>query len=134
MKKKNMFLHLATLLIVFASMFTFTNCSKEVEEVIIIPEEQGASSLNLIITFSFDGITVVNVEVVVADRKVNITVPYGTNVTALKPVFTISAKATVTPESGTVLDFTNPVTYTVTAEDKTTAVWTVTVTVAPHDQ
>ncbi len=58
-----------------------------------------------------------------------LTVPYGTEVTALKPSISLSAGATVTPASGTAGDFTNPVSYTVMAEDDTTQVYTVTVTV-----
>jgi hypothetical protein len=54
--------------------------------------------------------------------------PLGTSVTALAPVITYNGAA-ISPESGVVQDFTNPVTYTVTATDGTTAVYTVSVTV-----
>ncbi len=54
----------------------------------------------------------------------------GTDVSALTPEITISTGATISPESGQAVDFTNPVEYTVTAEDVTvTKVWTVTVSV-----
>lgn len=59
------------------------------------------------------------------------TVPYGTDVTALVPVIIVSDKATVNPASGFPMDFTNPVQYTVTAEDDSQAVYTVTVIVEP---
>ena len=59
-----------------------------------------------------------------------VTVPYGTSVTARKPVITISAKATIDPADGQVQDFGHPVTYTVTAEDDSTQAYTVTVIVA----
>ena len=49
------------------------------------------------------------------------------SVTALKPTVIISSKATVSPASGVATDFTNPVTYTVTAENGTTQTYTVTV-------
>lgn len=65
-----------------------------------------------------------------SDHTVEVEVPYGTTVTALEPVITVSDKATVSPASGTATDFTSPVTYTVTAEDETTQAYTVTVTVA----
>ncbi|NOY37839.1 MAG: T9SS type A sorting domain-containing protein [Chlorobi bacterium] len=56
-------------------------------------------------------------------------VAFGTDLTVLVPTIEISAGATVNPASGAVTDFTNPVTYTVTAQDGTTTQdWTVTVT------
>jgi len=60
-------------------------------------------------------------------------VPFGTDVTALVPIITVSEKATVNPASGTPVDFTNcPVDFTVTAEDGSTVVYQVTVTVDPN--
>lgn len=62
---------------------------------------------------------------------VSIEVLYGTNASNLTPTITVSAGATISPESNVAQDFTNPVVYTVTAEDGTTTKdWTVTVTVA----
>ncbi len=56
--------------------------------------------------------------------------PDGTDKSALTPTIEISASANIAPASGVEQDFTNPVEYTVTAEDGTTQkVWTVTVTV-----
>jgi hypothetical protein len=43
-----------------------------------------------------------------------------TNLTALVPTISISVNATIDPASGTSQDFTNPITYTVTAEDGST--------------
>lgn len=64
------------------------------------------------------------------NHTVNIEVAEGTNVSALTPTITISDLATITPASGAVLDFTNPVSYSVTAEDtEVSLVWTVNVTV-----
>ena len=64
------------------------------------------------------------------NQTINIEVAEGTAYTKLIPTLTVSEGATVSPASGTEQDFTNPVGYTVTAEDqKTTQVWTVTVTV-----
>ena len=54
--------------------------------------------------------------------------PYGTSVKELTPVITHNGAA-ISPESGTVQDFSNPVTYTVTATDGTTEQYTVSVTV-----
>jgi len=55
--------------------------------------------------------------------------PLGTDVTNLTPTITVSQYATISPASGVAQDFTNPVTYTVTAQDNSTKSWTVTVTV-----
>ena len=75
-----------------------------------------------------------------ADYTVAVTVPYGTDVTALIATFILSDGATasigsIAQESGvTENDFTNDVTYTVKAEDSTTQDWTVTVTIAPNTE
>jgi hypothetical protein len=66
----------------------------------------------------------------ISGTNIGVLVPYGTNVTGLSPTITVSPQATVTPASGAARDFTNPVQYTVSAEDGTTAVYTVTVGVA----
>ena len=56
-------------------------------------------------------------------------VPLGSNITSLKPTITVSAGATVSPESGEAVDFSaGAVTYTVTAENETTQEYTVNVT------
>ena len=65
-------------------------------------------------------------------KTIALTVPFGTVVTALVPTI-VHTGASVSPASGTAQDFTSPVDYTVTAEDTTTAVYTVTVTVALND-
>ncbi len=65
-------------------------------------------------------------------HTVALTVPYGTDVTALIPTITITG-ASVSPLSGVAHDFTTPQTYTVTAADASVQDYTVTVTVAPVD-
>jgi hypothetical protein len=63
------------------------------------------------------------------NHTVTIEVSYTANVASLTPTLTLSEGATVIPASGTARDFTNPVPYTVTAEDGVTyQEWTVTVT------
>lgn len=58
--------------------------------------------------------------------------PAGTDLTALSPVITVSEGASVSPESGTPQDFTDPVAYTVTAEDGATQKsYLVTLSLAP---
>ena len=57
--------------------------------------------------------------------------PHGTDVTALTPTVTVSADASISPDSGVPRDFTNPVSYTVTAQDGTQEEWVVTCVVDP---
>lgn len=52
--------------------------------------------------------------------------PSGTNMTSIRPTISISSQAVIYPASKTLRDFTNPVVYTVTAEDGTTKEWIVT--------
>lgn len=65
-------------------------------------------------------------------KTVDLTVPHGTDITALTPSITIAEGATSVPANNEPQNFTNPVTYTVTAEDDTTETYTVTVTTAPE--
>jgi hypothetical protein len=65
------------------------------------------------------------------EKTIAVTVPFGTDVANLTPT-TVHTGASIEPASGTPQDFTNPVVYTVTAEDGTTAQYTVTVTIAPN--
>jgi len=54
-----------------------------------------------------------------------ISLPAGTDATALVPTITISLAAAIDPSGGIAQDFTNPVDYTVTAEDGSTKVFSV---------
>ncbi len=62
------------------------------------------------------------------DATVTSVVSYSTaSLNGLVPTISVSDFATISPASGVAQDFTSPVTYTVTAEDGTTKVWTVNV-------
>lgn len=63
-------------------------------------------------------------------KSISVTVPYGTDVTALVPAISHEGDS-ISPPSGAAQDFTNPVVYTVKADDTTTRQYTVTVTIAP---
>ena len=70
-------------------------------------------------------------------RTVAVTVPFGTAVTGLVATFTttgagVTVGGTVQTSGATPNDFTSPVAYIVTAADGTTAIYTVTVTVAAN--
>jgi autotransporter-associated beta strand protein len=82
------------------------------------------SSAKEITNFVFPGLPTATI----SGNSINLTVPYGTNVTALAPTFTLSALATASPPSGSQRDFSTPQSYVVTAEDTSFLTYTVTVT------
>jgi len=63
----------------------------------------------------------------ISSTRIGVSVPMNTDVTKLAPTLTISPLAQVAPASGTPRDFTNPQTYTVTAQDGSSQVYTVAV-------
>jgi hypothetical protein len=63
-----------------------------------------------------------------ANHTISLTVPFGTDVKNLVPTIVVSDKASVIPGDGVSQNFSNPVIYTVKAEDGTTQNYTVTVT------
>jgi autotransporter-associated beta strand protein len=65
---------------------------------------------------------------VISGANISVTVPVGTNVTALSPTYTVSNLASGSPVSGATRSFTTPQTYTITADDLSTQDYTVTVT------
>jgi hypothetical protein len=69
-----------------------------------------------------------------AAKTIGFTFPYGTNVTALAPLITVSPLAAVSPASGTARNFSTPQSYIVTAQDGTTAQYTVTVSITPNHE
>ncbi len=60
-------------------------------------------------------------------RNIFVLLPEGTDLTALVPEFTVCGTSSCAPAAGIAQDFTQPVTYTVTARDGQTAAYTVTV-------
>ena len=81
------------------------------------------SSAKDVLTFVFPGLSATTI----GSNTVTLTVPYATDVTALAPTYTVSALASGSPISGTAQNFSNPVSYTITAEDGSTKIYTVTV-------
>jgi uncharacterized repeat protein (TIGR02543 family) len=74
-----------------------------------------------------------------ANRTLTFHMPYGTDVSSLEPTIITSTGAALSPFSGTVEDFRNPVTYQVTARDTSTwpytyspQTWTVICVVDPQ--
>ena len=64
-----------------------------------------------------------------SNGQITVVVPNGTDVTALKPAVAVSDGATVTPNSGTAVNFTDAVVYTVTSASGETKQYVVTVKV-----
>jgi hypothetical protein len=89
---------------------------------------------NSITEFKFDKIST-KTEIDQTAQTIKVIVPYGTNLTNLKATYTASGFTTLTVGSAqqtsgtTENNFTNPVTYTVTANNGTTKSYTVTVIV-----
>jgi len=70
-----------------------------------------------------------NTEATINESTSNISLIISeTDLTSLSPTIIISAKATVSPASGTTQNFSSPITYTVTAEDGSSFDYIVTVT------
>ncbi len=87
------------------------------------------SSEKTISSFTFSSLNpTVNGAIDNTNYTVDLTVPSGTDITTLTPTISISDNATISPNSGVTQNFTNPVTYTVTAQDGSTQSYTVTVT------
>ena len=102
-----------SLVVVLAAFLLLTGCKKE-------------SSEKAILNFKFAS-PAVEADITESAKTIVAMVPVGTDVTALVPIITISEKATINPGSGIPQNFTNPVTYTVVAEDGSQAVYTATV-------
>ncbi|MCF7732541.1 MAG: DUF2341 domain-containing protein [Akkermansiaceae bacterium] len=67
----------------------------------------------------------------ISGTEIALDVLWGTPVNQLAPTITIAEQATVSPASDRANDFTRPVNYTVTAEDGSTTVYRVVVTILP---
>ena len=86
------------------------------------------SSEKQLVSFVFSTLSpVVRAAIDQTTKKITATLPTDARLTALVPTVTVSAKATVAPASGTVQNFTAPVSYTVTAEDGSSQIYEVTV-------
>jgi hypothetical protein len=93
------------------------------------------SSEKDMLSFKFDGLTPpVSGVISAANKTITIEVPKATNLTNLIPTITVSPEATISPKSGVAADFTNPVSYIVTAQDGSTQTYIATVKPAAEGQ
>ena len=102
------------------------NCSSE------IPTLKAARSPKKdILTFKFADFTpVAEGDIDTTLRTVSVRVPVASKVLALKPTITLSPEASINPNNQVAQNFTNPVTYLVTASDCTKRAYRVSVIVA----
>jgi len=70
----------------------------------------------------------------IVEKTVSLRMPMGTDLNGLVPNVSISADASVSPETGVPQDFSVPVVYTVIAEDGTIQEWTVIVEVEEDNE
>jgi len=112
------------LLVIFAlsAIMVSTSCKKDKKET--------KSSEKKVLTFQFISVTpAVTATINEATKSIVADFPVGTNVANMVTGIGISDKASINPASGVAQNFTNPVNYTVTAEDGSTVVYTATVTI-----
>ena len=106
--------------------YTVTSMSGSTTQYMVEAVVHDADNEKSILSFRFDALNESGVIDQIA-RKISFMLPAETDVTQLVPTIEVSEGATVDPASGVAQDFTNPVIYTVTAQNGTTAVYTVTV-------
>jgi hypothetical protein len=93
-----------------------------------VPVEIILSSTKVITNFEINGQK--GSTTIDSDNIIRLTMPYGTDLSLLSPTFIFQGES-IFPISGETLDFTRAQTYTVTAEDSSTKVYTVIVDLAP---
>ncbi len=113
------------LLVLFGIVIAFYACSNDDDQAVLSSDKE---------ILAFDLIDNGSAEIDQQESMIVITVPFGTDVTALVPTIVVSENAMVSPEGGVAQDFTNPVTYTVTAQDGNTVDYVVTVAVLSNTE
>ena len=131
MSRINKFLRTCAVLSLLLYFVTLLSCGSGEGDVPDNPSP--ASSAKAITTFSFTSPVargVINENA----KTISVTVPYGTNVTALVATFattgaSVKVGSTIQTSGRVSNDFTNAIAYTVTADDGSIATYTVTVTI-----
>ena len=97
----------------------------------VVSATPALSSAKDILTFLVPGMP----DGVISGTNISVLVPFGTDVTTLAPTYSISpfASEDVSFPSGTPRNFSTPQTYTITAEDTSPQIYTVTVTASPDE-
>ncbi|WP_165750484.1 Ig-like domain-containing protein [Cellulophaga sp. Z1A5H] len=105
-------------------IYTVTAQDQTIQEYTVTLTVEGNDTKD-ITDFIIDG-----VDGIIVGTNISVTLPEGTDVTALSPTVTHTG-ASINPTSGVAQDFTNPVEYAVTATDGTTKMYSVTVSLTP---
>ncbi|MDD3007080.1 MAG: DUF5018 domain-containing protein [Candidatus Pacebacteria bacterium] len=96
-------------------VYTVTAEDGSTQAYVVVANVAGELSHNKAITaFTLAGQTGIINE---SNHTVTVNLPAGSNITSIAPTISISAGASISPAASTPKSFTNPVTYTVTAED-----------------
>ena len=117
----------------FSSAFTYTVRAADAttkQWTVTVTKQTSLSDAKNILTFSIPsqiGSSVIDS----IHATITAVMPAAESLTVLTPSITISAGASISPLTNTAEDFSAPFTYTVTAADATTKLWTVTVSNAP---
>jgi hypothetical protein len=107
--------------------YTIIDAEKKDTAIYTVTVTQYPFDRSIIISFAVN-VAAATVSIDYSKKTVSIKLLYGTDVTALTPTIELPYGATVSPASGAVHDFTNPVEYLVTAEDgKSTSTYVATV-------
>ncbi len=126
---KNAFVRLFALLVVAVS---FNSCIKELYCGDDDPANPSNPSAKSMLGFSFtkalNPALASDISATISGTDVVLSVPFGTNISALKPSINFFG-GSVSPDPALPQDFSKPVTYTVTAKDGTTQVYTVKTTI-----
>ncbi len=126
--------HTSLKLLLLSMILLLSSCSSDDDSNPVLTE----SSAKQIVNFTFlasnnTGLAEdVTAQISEENKTITATLPFGPDSATLTPSLEISDKATVSPNSSEPQNFTNPVTYTVTAEDGSTREYTVQITIDPN--
>lgn len=99
-------------------VFLFSACDDSVTQVPVLSDAKRITKFSILDK---------DADISESDKTIALSIPSGSGLDALTPTIEISAKASVSPTSGSSQDFTNSVSYKVTAEDNSTAEYVVTI-------
>ena len=97
---------------------TAADGSKSIMTVVFSVQSVPKSTEKKILNFTFNSLSpIVQATIDDENKKITARVPPAVDITKLAPTIIMSPKASISPNSGVVQNFTNPVNYIVTAED-----------------
>lgn len=110
-------------------LYLLAGCTRDKTEADPAPPPPPLSKAKEIISFTFKSSNnttqfITDVSAKIAGETITVTLDTGTDITNLVPTITYIGKS-LTPNNETAQNFTNPITYTVTAEDGSTKTYTV---------